>query len=140
MRLYLAGPSDELERVRRWAEALEGAGFTLAHRWWELVEARGPGRDGELVADEQALHARADLDAIDMVQAAWVLWPEASSHGAAVELGYLLRRRWFPVIVTGPRVHHCVFTALAMSRFWSDEDGFAWLCALQHNAEDSRAG
>ena len=141
MRVYLAGPSSELPRVLRWAEALEGAGIELTHRWWEAVAQRGPGRDGELVLDEQVLHARADLDAIDMAQAAWILWPEVSSHGAAVELGYLLRRRrWVPVIATGPRVHHCVFTALITSRSRHDDDGFMWLCARKHAAEDGHAG
>lgn len=143
MRVYLAGPSCELPRVKQWAEALEANGFELTHRWWELVEARGPGTDGELVADEQALHARADLAGIDAAEAVWALWPEerGRSLGTAVELGYALgRRRLSPIVVTGPRALESIFTALATSRSRNDDDGFVWLCALQHAAEDGHAG
>ena len=38
MRVYLAGPSAELDRVKSAAASLRAAGFTITEPWWERTE------------------------------------------------------------------------------------------------------
>ena len=41
MRIYLAGPSAELARVREAAALIEAAGHVITERWWEKVADTG---------------------------------------------------------------------------------------------------
>jgi hypothetical protein len=122
--VYLAGPSRELDRVRRCAAELDRrSDVRIVYRWWAAVEHHGVGLDGHLRREQQVDHALRDLRGLCESRIAWVLWPESSpSHGAAAELGYLLaltmsdRTRAPHVVVTGRSAHECIFTSLA----WRD--------------------
>lgn len=59
-RVYLAGSSRELDRVRRVAASLESAGVEIECRWWETVEAdiASGGFDRAAIAREEVLAIR----------------------------------------------------------------------------------
>ena len=62
MRIYLAGPSAEIERVKEAAAAIEERGHTITERWWEHVERmREAGYATD--ADVPLAELRAGLDA-----------------------------------------------------------------------------
>lgn len=117
MRIYLAGPSAEIKRVKEAAAAIEARGHTVIGRWWEHVEAM---RDAGFAtdADVPLAELRAGLDAnryaIRACGAVIALCrlDGGLSVGTADEMGYaaglndgLPWRR--PVIVAGAPRHVC---------------------------------
>jgi nucleoside 2-deoxyribosyltransferase len=113
LRVYLAGPSRELDRVLPIVASLEQTpGVAIAYAWWRDVQAHGVGKDGELDAEAQRYFASADLRAIRKSDLIWLLWHETShSNGVPFELGYALGMQK-PAIVSGSKASECIFTAL----------------------------
>ncbi len=123
LKVYLAGASRELDRIRPFVSVLDRSGIVqLTYRWWEAVEKHGVGRDHELTRDQAAGHALNDLDGVRSCQLFWVLWPENHSVGAPLEFGFAMASG-IPTIVTGKNVKACIFTALATYRDDSDALG-----------------
>jgi nucleoside 2-deoxyribosyltransferase len=135
MRIYLAGPSAELPRVKHWAEALELHHLEITHRWWQSVEDPDMPHDSVLSAEQQLQYARADLRGIDCADVVWALWPteRGRSMGTAIEIGYALAKGR-PLFVTGERALESIFGALAKCRSTSDEMGLQMVLAFRRGA------
>lgn len=92
MRIYVAGSSKELERVKACSAELEIAGHEVVSTWWRDVEVEGCGNPTLL---EKRIHfAQKDLSEIDRCGVLWLLVPVegVSSHGAFLEYGYALAK------------------------------------------------
>lgn len=92
MRIYLAGPSAEIERVKEAARAIEEHGHTITERWWERVEeaARNGWATDDVVPDAfMDESAKRNERGIDRARAMIVLCLSAGglSSGASGELG-----------------------------------------------------
>ena len=131
--VYLAGASRELERVQKWAAALERCSYiTLAHRWFDTAH-EWIGKDHTLSRKQQAHLAEDEQLAIRSARIFWLLWPETKSPGAFIELGYALSHRfhvarYYAVIVSGDNASHSIFTAT--SDYRSDSDALAFDAVL----------
>lgn len=93
MRVYVAGSSKEIPRVRAMQATLVALGCTITHDWTKQVEDYGAGAD-QLSAADKRRFARLDLDGI--ANAAMVVFlqsPVASSRGMWVEIGYAVACR-----------------------------------------------
>lgn len=102
MKLYLAGPSGELDRVREIAAKLEADGHKIVDRWWMRVV---PGVSDDRL-DDATLDASIQkcIEAICLHAEAVVAIPSLLtlrlSTGTAVEVGIALASRW-PVLLLG---------------------------------------
>lgn len=111
LKVCLAGPSSELERVCDWALKLESTGLIeLTYRWGDAVRKHGVGRDKELTVEQQR-------------ELAWCLWPNGHSVGVPIEFGFAYAA-CVPIVVSGWSADSCIFTALATQRLASDVDAF----------------
>lgn len=94
MKVYLAGPSAEIDRVRAVASELEEAGHEIVDKWWSRVEAAGRPDDK---LDDATLHASTTRcrEAVARAEALVAIPGVLSlrlSTGAAVEVGMALVR------------------------------------------------
>lgn len=120
LRVYLAGPSRELDRVTKMALALEASGHVeITHRWWRDVIRDGVGRDGLLSTEEQQRRSLDDIAGIRRSHLLWVLWPDELSLGAPCEFMFAHAKK-LPTVATGLNVSGCIFTSLATYRNPSD--------------------
>lgn len=125
--VYLAGPSRELARVQRYADALEQSGLVrLTYAWQEAVLRHGVGRDHELTLEQQREHALADLRGVCDAELVWALWPESVSAGVPLEFGFAMGLcRYYSsslcLVVSGAKASNCIFTSLAVYRDASDD-------------------
>lgn len=92
MRIYLAGPSAEIERVKEAAMVIEDHGHTVAEPWWgRIEEARRCGweRDADVPDDFMRESAQRNERGIDRARAMIVLCQSGGglSSGASGELG-----------------------------------------------------
>lgn len=108
MRIYLAGPSAELARVREAAAQIEAAGHLITERWWEKVA------DGGVCASDVdhpepilAVAAQQNCNGLEMADVAIVLCREAGglSPGVAHEVGYAQGLCTVVVLVGNPKGH-----------------------------------
>lgn len=121
-RVYVAGASRELDRVKAMVAKLEASGLVeITSRWFDAVEAWGVGRDAELTDDQARGHALADLQGVSEAELIWFLWPQNHSAGAFVEFGYALSLKNNTVLVSGEH-SACIFTRLADFRSTTDEN------------------
>jgi hypothetical protein len=122
VKIYVAGSSNELDRLERFMDAFEAAGHEITLRWTALVRAaaaEGFTSDTQIPVHKAVVDARADLDAIDRCDCFVLVVPEPPSRGrgAWVELGYALRpgangaSPW--VIVIGQHARISIFTSRA---------------------------
>lgn len=127
--VYLAGASRELERVNKWATALDRSSTVkLAHRWFDTAHSWA-GNDSALSRRQQHLLADDEQLAIRSARIFWLLWPETKSPGAFIELGYALSHRFhvarqYAVVVSGESATRSIFTATTDYR--SDSDALAF--------------
>jgi hypothetical protein len=103
MRLYLAGPSAELNRVKHAASVLERE-HDLTWRWWVRVRALRDGRPTDAGLDAVVLQRvwRENVLGILEAQGVVALAQEAGglSSGTREEIAYALARS-LPVVVVG---------------------------------------
>lgn len=108
MKIYLAGPSAELARVREAAALIEGAGHELTERWWEKVDDTGTcASDVDHNEDELYLAAKDNDDGIFSADGVIALCKTVGgiSPGTAHEVGYA-QGLGMPVAIVGdPKGH-----------------------------------
>ncbi len=133
-KLYVAGASLEIPRVRHWSAALERSGLvTLTHRWWECLTVDGVnGRD--LPREQQRLLAEADTRGVREADVVWLLYPRTYSTGTHFELGYAYALGK-AIVVTGVEARRCIFPSL-VEHCDDDRDGFASVLALAAVADE----
>jgi nucleoside 2-deoxyribosyltransferase len=108
MRIYLAGPSAELARVREAAALIEAAGHTLTEQWWEKVADTGTcASDVDHPEPILAVAAVQNCDGIDTADVVIALCREAGglSPGVAHEVGYAQGTCADVILVGNPRGH-----------------------------------
>lgn len=69
MRIYLAGPSAELDRVRAAAAEIEAAGHAITQRWWDVIERDREGQPTDTGTPREVL-VRAWLDNVEGIHRA----------------------------------------------------------------------
>lgn len=98
MRVYLAGPSSELVRVKSAAALIEQAGHFITERWWDRIEAAaraGWTHDAEVPPGYMADSAMRNRSGIVSADAVVALAREGGgfSSGVAGEIGYAIAER-----------------------------------------------
>lgn len=136
MRVYVAGSSKEIPRVRAIMTALRLAGHVITHDWTPLVErfgSDGAAQERALTPADLAKCAAADIHAIDDAERVVMLWPRTKSEGAYVELGIAIGIGR-PVTVSGGDRFWCALLrdeehrAAGHRVFDTDEEAIASLC------------
>jgi nucleoside 2-deoxyribosyltransferase len=119
MRIYVAGSSDQLERVEDAMIALERKGHTICHDWVTPVKQVGEANPPDASLYARLRWARDDLAGVDSAQVLWVLMPSKEGFGAGVELGYAIAKG-IPIVVSGCHTRS-IFTAFATECFDRDD-------------------
>lgn len=102
MKVYLAAPWLERDRLPAYARVFEAAGHTLTERWWEHPDVPGyPHNTTEAEDKELADQAIKDFMGVLLAEAVVVI-NSAKSEGKAVETGVAIAAN-MPVIVVGQR-------------------------------------
>ncbi len=111
LRVYVAGSSRELDRVRLAMDKLRFAGVAITHDWTDSVLEVGSANPEGATQADRAQWAWEDLRGVKDADILWVLWPDYVSAGACVELGYAfaLNKR---VIISGGSPGQSIFTSL----------------------------
>lgn len=126
-KIYLAGPSRELERVRHWAAMLDRSGlFEFTHRWWLSYDQGGHvvGADALLLLDERKSIASNCMVAIVRADIVWALWPDtATSEGVPFETAYAIGRA-IHIVCSSTRIAGSVFATAGHEAFDSDAAAF----------------
>jgi hypothetical protein len=93
-RIYVAGPSRELERCERVIAAVRDRGHMITHDWAAVMRAVGT-PDSDLEDEMLRPYLADDLGGVHHAQSLLVLLPTRghTSSGLFVELGYALRGR-----------------------------------------------
>lgn len=112
MRVYVAGSSRQLGRVRAAMERLKAAGHTVVHDWPTIIEAQGEANPADATQDERWDWAIDDLAGVKAADCLWFLVPAEEGAGAFVELGYALAIGK-PVICSGT-YQRSIFTSMAV--------------------------
>lgn len=107
MRIYLAGPANDLARVYAAVAVIEAAGHSITEPWWQRVEYAGArwGADSSVPAYYMAESAERDLDGVARCERMIVL-PNSDGRigtGRACEIGFHvgLFGSWRPPVIVG---------------------------------------
>lgn len=105
MRMYLAGPGAEVERVISHVVELEALGHVLTQPWWERVtEERRRGRmtDADVPADYMRENAVMNREGLDLAEAIIALCKSGGgvSLGTGGEVAYAVALHWAERIET----------------------------------------
>lgn len=125
MKVYLAGATKQLGRIRLVASRLESMGFEITHKWWEGLEVEP--HDASI--EDKRKWAIEDLEGIRKAATTLVLWPEdqSGSAGLKIEMGYAMAVS--PrVVVAGPC--RSIFSALTY-HLDTDEKALTFLSVLR---------
>lgn len=119
MRVYVAGSSDQLDRVEAAMDALAEKGHVVVHDWCAAVRQVGEANPPDASLYARLRWARDDLAGVDSAQVLWVLMPSKEGFGAGVELGYAIAKG-IPIVVSGTH-SRSIFTAFAVDCFDRDD-------------------
>lgn len=98
--IYVAGSSEQLDRVKDVMAALEERGYTVTHNWPSEVEKVGEANPIDASDKDRLRWARADLLGVHQADVLLLLMPAKEGFGAAVELGYAIAHN-LKIIVSG---------------------------------------
>lgn len=138
-KVYVAGPSSELDRCKRWMAELESEGIPVTHDWTLAIERER--KSTPLDEHEYRMHARRDLIAIDEATIIWILTPIAGhTRGAWFEAGYAFANLSSPssgfgspapkkaIVVSPPVGAGVIFMLLpGIEEFYSDQLALEWI-------------
>jgi hypothetical protein len=130
MRIYIAGSSKEVERVKHWQGQARLRGHQITHDWTGDVIANP--NDSALTPEHMRRAASEDFAGVYRCSVFWLLAPEVKSEGAFFELGVAYCRAFITganpdVIVSGPTAGRIFCHLPSIVRFPSDELAFASL-------------
>lgn len=110
MKIYVAGKTDDWERVRTVQNMLKKLGHEITFDWTEIVEKVGP--DTGLTADDEFRRKCAESDRTGTDEAdLLVMLCYPGLCGTLIEFGMAAARR-IPIIVIGEPERNSVFFAL----------------------------
>lgn len=119
--VYVAGSSEELERVSYWQTVLRNEGIDVVGDWVEMVREVGEANPRGGGSAERQAHARSCLSAIEGADILWVLVPDGTpGRGAYYEAGYA-RALGLTVIFSGD-YEQSIFGAMADYEHDDDAD------------------
>lgn len=131
MKVYVAGSSKELGRVKAAIQLLRDYGHEVTHDWPALVEQVGSANP-DVDDDTRARWAWADLRGVADAKALWLLVPAVDGGGAYFESGYLLGMQMNEgfgdrLMVASGACHKSIFTSLFNNTFASDLEALDFL-------------
>jgi nucleoside 2-deoxyribosyltransferase len=145
LRVYVAGSSLQIERVKAAQRALEERGHVVSHDWSSLIEEHGA---NPLDASDKQITqwASDDLHGVYNADVVWLLMPSDGGFGAAVALGYALAHSK-PVVISGAYARS-IFTIFGTCYDRDDQalEGAFGYCdcencdAARNEAHDARKG
>ncbi len=128
MRVYLAGVFVEKDTMPRMAAAIEAAGHSITHKWWE-VESKPYGERTDAEKCEQAMLDVSGVRNADAI----ILINSSKSEGKAVEQGIAIAKG-IPIFAVGTKGEHSknIFHWLPNYRWYNRfEDALLGLAVLQ---------
>src|SRR5271156_5622490 len=107
MKIYLAGPSKEVQRVIEARDALIAAGHTCTSRWIDIILREHAGGKSDVDVSDATLIESAEINIHDLVEADMVVYMpprnDAKSEGSAFEQGYAMARGRERIVVYAER-------------------------------------
>ncbi len=125
--LYLAGASAEIDRARKWAQALRDADITVLSTWVEVIGKAGAANPADATPEQLTKWTLRDEAEVKSSELLWLLLPAKGVHtvGAYIELG-IARASRKHIVMSG--LHRPIFTpVLADASFSSDEEAFEYI-------------
>jgi len=123
LKVYLAGSTQDIERAKRWRDALVSAGVEVVSTWIEVVEKVGSGNPQDATKVQRADWSTTDLAEVASADVLWLLVPPAdkAARGAWLEFGYAVERRI--TLISSGDTRQSIFTAMGIE-LETDEDAF----------------
>lgn len=125
--LYLAGASAEIDRARKWAQALRDADITVLSTWVEVIGKAGAANPADATPEQLTKWTLRDEAEVKGSELLWLLLPAKGIHtvGAYIELG-IARASGKHIVTSG--LHRPIFTpVLADVSFATDEEAFEYI-------------
>lgn len=125
--LYLAGASAEIDRARKWAQALREADITVLSTWVEVIGKTGAANPADATPEQLTKWTLRDEAEVKGSELLWLLLPSKGIHtvGAYIELG-IARATGKHIVTSG--LHRPIFTpVLADISFATDEEAFEYI-------------
>lgn len=98
-KIYVAGSSRDIKKIKEVAAQLEADGHTITHKWWDVILERGSANPENATHAERWRWVDADLNGVRECDTFLLVWPDVYySHGAFFESGYaraLGKRTWY---------------------------------------------
>lgn len=136
IKVYIAGSSDDLPRVKAAMAAATAAGLTVVSTWVGHVEKAGDGNPRWATNEQRWRWASTDLDGVGDSDVIWLLF--APKFGAGAEWGYA--RAMGKIQITSGDTKRSIFCALG-HEFETDEAALAFLLTIKerkHGQHDAR--
>ena len=127
MRIYIAGASKELDRVKSAYAIARELGFELTYDWVAEVEAHNGVTNEGLDDGERRRLSTKEVYAVVLADVFWLLCPQGVGVGAFVELGVAVAAQRLAydrhiIVASGP-TRRTIFGAQADFEVPTDEDG-----------------
>ncbi len=128
--IYVAGSSDELERVERCMAAARAAGLLVTFDWALKIREVGAANPRDVSVEQRREWALADLEGVEAADVVWFLAPEhGPARGAFYEIAHA-NAIGLQVVVSGKN-HACsIFTALCAAECETDEEGLGLILRM----------
>lgn len=137
MKVYVAGSSRDLPRIKRNMERLREAGIEITHDWVTEIEKVGAANPHEASTAQRDLWARADLQGAYDADLVWLCVGDDASWGAGFEVGYCaaLGRT---VVTSGPTKNSIFF--VYTYEYPNDDEAFEGIIDTARRIDAYRAG
>lgn len=123
--VYLAGSSQDLDRVELWRQALVDAGHRVTSTWIDTVKSVGSGNPRDASVGQRMEWSYADFAEVEAADVLWLLVPPpklCSVHGSSIELGYA--KRAGKRLVASGDTRCSIFCSIA-HEYATDEEAFS---------------
>jgi len=123
LKVYLAGSTQDIERVKRWKGALVSVGVEVVSTWIEVIEKVGGANPRGATKVQRADWSTTDLAEVASADVLWFLVPPAdkATRGAWLEFGYAVARHI--TLISSGDTRQSIFTAMGIE-LETDEDAF----------------
>lgn len=125
MKVYIAGSTNDIERVDYWSRRLVEAGHAVVSTWTDTVKKVGAGNPRDASVGQRMEWSYADFAEVELADVLWLLVPPpklVAVHGSSIELGYA--KRAGKRLVASGDTRCSIFCSIA-HEYERDEDAFA---------------
>lgn len=125
LKVYVAGASSEMARIKPWVEKLRAARIDVVSTWIDVIEKVGQANPPDAPHQQRRAWARQDLREVMSADVLWFFLPSKghATCGAWTELGVAYCSPLCEVVTSGE--HSSIFTGLADDPNYSDDLAFA---------------